>query len=37
MGIEGIGIKASMIYVENSDTGIANENDWDKMVKYHAE
>lgn len=33
----GDDIKASIIYVENSDLGIANENDWDKMTKYHAQ
>ena len=32
----GNDIKASMIYAENSDLGIANESDWDKMAQYHA-
>ena len=29
--------KASKICVENRDLGIVNENDWDKMTKYHAQ
>ena len=29
--------KASKIYIENSDLGIANENVWGKMTEYHAQ